>query len=79
MSLSEQTIIETVEVSEKGTVFVQKTTQILKDGAVFATTNNRTGFPPGHNVTQEDAKVQDIWGVVWTPEVVNAYRASLPS
>ena len=78
MALSEQTIIETIAVSEKGTVTVEKTTQVVKDSVVFATVSNTTSFPPGHDVTQEDTKVQDICGVVWTPEVVSTYRASLP-
>lgn len=74
-ALTEQTVIDKIEVFADGTMSVRTATRILRDGAVVAETYHREALTPGQDVTGKPAKVAEIAQAVWKPTVVEAYRA----
>ena len=77
MALIEKQIIDKIELTEVNTIQVRTSTSIIKDGAEIAKTYHRHSLSPGDDVSNEDARVQAIANVIWTEEVVNAYKASI--
>lgn len=77
MSLSEQVIIDKIEVVENGTLQVRQATRIIKDGEQIAQTYHRWSFVPGSDISSMPAKVQAIASAVWTPDVISAYEAAV--
>ena len=75
MALTEQTLIDKIEVVENGTLQVRQATRIIRDGEQIAQTYHRWSFAPGSDVSAMPANVQAVAAVVWTPEVVAAYKA----
>lgn len=76
MALTEQVVIDKVEVVENGTLQVREATRILKDGEQIAQTYHRWSFAPGSDVSAMPANVQAIAAAAWTPEVIAAYEAA---
>ena len=74
MALSEKTIIDKIEVVENNTIQIRTATIIEKDGIEIAKTYHRHSLNPGDDVSNQDARVQAIANVIWTEEVVNAYK-----
>ena len=74
MALIEKQIIDKIELTEVNTIQVRTSTSIIKDGAEIAKTYHRHSLSPGDDVSNEDARVQAIANVIWTEEVVNAYK-----
>lgn len=79
MSLSEQSVIDQIEVTRNGSVQVRRANKVLRDGVEIAKTYHRHVLSPGADLANEDAKVVAIAQAAWTPEVVAAYQASLES
>jgi len=77
MALTEQKIIDKIEVVENGTLQVREATRILKDGDQIAQTYHRWSFAPGSDVSEMPANVQAIATAAWTEEVIAAYQAQL--
>jgi len=77
MALTETTKVDLIEITENGYIQVRTATIIEKDGVELTRTHHRNAIPPGEDVSNEDPKVQAIANVVWTPEVIAAYQASL--
>ena len=74
MALIEKQIIDKIELTEVNTIQVRTATSIIKDGAEIAKTYHRHSLSPGDDVSNEDSRVQAIANVIWTEEVVNAYK-----
>jgi len=77
MALTEQKVIDKIEVVENGTLQVREATRILKDGDQIAQTYHRWGFAPGSDISGQPANVQAIAAAAWTPEIIAAYQAQL--
>ena len=77
MALTEQKVIDKIEVVENGTLQVREATRILKDGDQIAQTYHRWSFAPGSDVSEMPANVQAIAAAAWTEEVIAAYQAQL--
>ena len=77
MALTEQKVIDKIEVVENGTLQVREATRILKDGDQIAQTYHRWSFAPGSDISEMPANVQAIATAVWTPEVIAAYEAQV--
>jgi len=77
MALTEQKVIDKIEVVENGTLQVREATRILKDGDQIAQTYHRWSFAPGSDVSEMPANVQAIAAAAWTAEVIAAYQAQL--
>ena len=91
MALSKVTIVDKIEVLEKGQVQVRTATRVLEDGTELSSSFRRhvidpqvrTGYVKGGSagtwaatdVTGEDARVQAICTAAWTTEVIAAYKA----
>lgn len=77
MALTETTVIDQITVNENGIILVREATRIYRDNEFVAENYKRSSYYPGQDLTGVDQKVVDIANVVWTPEVIAAYHASL--
>ena len=74
MALTKETIVDKIEVLEKGQVQVRTATRVLEDGVQLSSSFHRHVLAPGDDLTEQDAKVAAIATATWTPEVVTAYE-----
>jgi hypothetical protein len=77
MALTENKVIDKIEVVESGVVQVREVNRVLKDGAEIARNFHRWTLAPGQDVSDQAANVQAICQAAWTPEVIAAYQAQL--
>jgi hypothetical protein len=76
MSLTKQTVIDQITVTENGIVLYREATRIIEDEKVLTQTYHRTSLTPGQDLTGQPEKVVAIAQAAWTPEVVAAYEAA---
>ena len=76
MSLTKQTVIDQITVSENGTVFYREATRIMEDGNQISQTYHRSSLIPAQDLTGVPANVVAICNAAWTAEVVAAYQAA---
>lgn len=76
--LEKVSVVDKIEVLEKGQVQVRTATKIVEDGNVISTTYHRHVLSPADDLTGQDARVVAIAQATWTPEVIAEYQASLP-
>jgi len=83
MALTKETIVDKIEVLEKGQVQVRTATRILEDGAVLSSSFHRHVVVPSvktdgvwgdTDISGEDARVQAIANATWTSAVKTAYQ-----
>ena len=72
--LTEETVVDRIEVLEDGVVLVRRATFILRDGDRMPPQYHRTSYAPGADVAHEDPRVQAIAAAAWTPAVVKAHQ-----
>ena len=93
MALSKVTVVDKIEVLEKGQVQVRTATRVLEDGVELSSSFHRhvvepqvrTGYEKdvsagtwaATDVTGEDARVAAICTAAWTADVIAAYKASV--
>lgn len=77
MAINKETVIDQITVVENGVCMYRAATRLIEDGVVLAQTYHRTSIAPGEDLTNHPATVAAICSVVWTPEVVAAYQASV--
>ena len=78
--LTEQTIIDKLEILEDGQIQVRRARVIYDDGKEISRTFHRHVIDPGRDVAklpEEDARVRAVAEAVWTTEVVTAREAKL--
>jgi hypothetical protein len=76
MSLTKQTVIDQITVTENGIVLYREATRIMEDGVQLSQTFHRSSLTPGQDLTGQPDKVVAICNTVWTAEVVAAYQAA---
>ena len=76
MSLTKQTVIDQITVTENGTVLYREATRIMEDGVQLSQTYHRSSLTPGQDLTGVPANVVAICNVAWTAEVIAAYQAA---
>ena len=76
MSLTKQTVIDQITVTENGTVLFREATRIMEDGVQLSQTYHRSSLTPGQDLTGVPANVVAICNAAWTAEVVAAYQAA---
>jgi DNA-binding transcriptional LysR family regulator len=76
MSLTKETVVDQITVTENGIVLYREATRILEDGVEISKKYHRTSLTPGQDLTGQPANVVAICNVAWTPEVVAAYQAA---
>ena len=77
MAIEKIISVDLIETLENGCVQVRTKTAIVEDGQQISGSFHRHVVAPGDDFSNEDAKVQAICGAVHTPEVVEAYKASV--
>ena len=93
MALTKETVVDKIEVLEKGQVQVRTATRVLEDGVELSSSFHRHVVEPqvrsgyekdvsagtwaATDVTGEDARVQAICTASWTASVIAAYKASV--
>jgi DNA-binding transcriptional LysR family regulator len=78
MALNKETVIDQITVTENGIVLYREATRILEDGVQLSQTYHRRSLAPASDLTGIPENVVAICNVVWTPEVIASYQASLP-
>jgi hypothetical protein len=74
MALTEEKVIDTITVTENGTILYREATRILKDGEQIAQTYHRSSLAPASDLTDVPANVVAIANAAWTKDVVTAYQ-----
>jgi hypothetical protein len=77
MTLTKDTVVDQITVTENGIVLYREATRIMEDGVQLSQTYNRTSLTPGQDIADQPQKVQEICNVAWTPEVIAAYQAQV--
>jgi len=76
MSLTKQTVVDQITVTENGTVMYRQATRIMEDGNQLSQTYHRSSLTPAQDLTGVPANVVAICNTVWTAEVIAAYQAA---
>lgn len=76
MSLTKQTVVDQITVTENGIVLYREATRIMEDGTQLSQSYHRSSLTPGQDLTGVPANVAAICNVAWTAEVVAAYEAA---
>ena len=83
MALTKETVVDKIEVLEKGQVQVRTATRVLEDGVALSQSYHRHVLAPSTkngdtwgdtDISGEDARVQAIANATWTAEVKTAYQ-----
>lgn len=72
--LTEKSVIDKIEVQERGEIWIRRADLVLKDGIEISRSGHRHVIVPGDNIDNEDGRVKAIAGAAWTPEVISAYE-----
>lgn len=75
MSLTKQTVVDQITVTENGIVLYREATRILEDGNRISQSYHRTSLIPAQDVTGVPSTVAAICTAAWTPEVIANYQA----
>jgi hypothetical protein len=75
MALTEQKLIDKIEIVENGILQVREATRVSRDGVEIAKTYHRWTLIPGQDVSDQPINVQAIAQSAWTPDVIAAYQA----
>jgi len=74
--ITKETIIESIEILQDGTVQIGEKTRYMEDGVILSESNSdRRTIEPGGNVTKENKEVQNIVSLVQTPERISVHDA----
>ena len=76
MALTEQNIVDKIEVIENGSVQVRTACVIKRDDAEISRSFHRHVLPPGAALSGEDERVTAVANATWTDAVVAAYAES---
>jgi len=77
MSLTKQTVIDQITVTENGIILYREATRIMEDGVQLSQTYHRTSLIPAQDLTGVPANVVAICNAAWTAEVIAAYQAEV--
>jgi DNA-binding transcriptional LysR family regulator len=77
MSLTKNTTVDQITVTENGIVLYREATRIMEDGKQLSQTYHRSSLTPAQDLTGVPANVVAICNAAWTPEVVAAYQAQV--
>ena len=79
MSLTKQSVIDQITVTENGIILYREATRIMEDGNQISQTYHRSSLTPAQDLTGVPANVVAICNTVWTAEVIAAYQAAQES
>ena len=76
MSLTKETVVDQITVTENGIVLYREATRIMEDGNQISQTYHRSSLTPAQDLTGVPANVVAICNAAWTAEVIAAYQAA---
>ena len=76
MSLTKQTVVDQITVTENGIVLYREATRIMEDGNQLSQTYHRSSLAPAQDLTGVPTNVVAICNAAWTAEVIAAYQAA---
>lgn len=76
MSIETSVVIDKIEVVESNLIQVRQATVVTKNGSEIARSFERWVLSPGDDLNGQDERVKMIANVVWTKEVVDAFKAA---
>ena len=79
MALTEDTIVDSIDVLPDGQIQVRKADRVFRDEVEISKTYHRHVVAPGDDLSKEDSRVAEIGAVVHTAEVITAYKAAQES
>ena len=79
MSLTKQTVIDQITVTENGIILYREATRIMEDGKQISQTYHRSSLTPAQDLTGVPANVVAICNTVWTAECISAYQEAQES
>lgn len=77
MSLTKETTVDQITVSEQNNVLYREVTRILEDGQELSKKYHRTSLVPGQDLAGLPANVVAVCNAVWTPQVIATYQAQV--
>ncbi len=81
MSITKETVVDQITVTENGIILYREATRIMEDGNELAKTYHRSSLTPAQDLTGVPENVAAICNTAWTPEVIadfEAYKSSHP-
>ena len=79
MALTEDTIVDSIDVLPDGQIQVRAANKVFRDGVEISKSYHRHVVAPGDDLSKEDSRVAEIGAVVHTAEVIAAYKAAQES
>ena len=76
MALTEDTIVDSIDVLPDGQIQVRRANRVFRDGVEISKSYHRHVVLPGHDLSLEDPRVTAIGATVHTEEVIAAYKAA---
>jgi hypothetical protein len=76
MSLTKETVVDQITVTENGTVLYREATRIMENDVQLSQTFHRTSLTPAQDLTGVPTNVVAICNAAWTAEVIAAYQAA---
>jgi len=76
MALTEDTIVDSIDVLPDGQIQVRRADRIFRDGVEISKSYHRHVVSPGDDLSKEDQRVADIGAVVHTADVIAAFKAA---
>ena len=76
MALTEDTVIDSIDVLLDGQIQLRRADRIFRDGVEVSHTFHRHVVSPGDDLALEDPRVAEIGTVVHTAEVIAAFKAA---
>ena len=77
MSLTKETVVDQITVSENGIILYREATRIMEDGNQISQTYHRSSLTPAQDLTGVPANVVAICNTAWTAECIAAYQAEV--
>jgi hypothetical protein len=65
MALTEETVVDKIEVLESGAIQVRQVIRVLEDGEVLSQSYHRHVLSPGDDLTNESSKVVAVAIAAW--------------
>ena len=76
MALTEDTIVDSIDVLSDGQIQVRKANRVFRDGEEISKAYHRHVVSPGDDLSLEDPRVAEIGAVVHTPEIIASFKAA---
>ena len=76
MALTEDTVVDSIDVLLDGQIQVRSANRVFRDGIEISKAYHRHVVSPGDNLDNEDPRVKAIGEAMHTPEVIAAFKAA---